>query len=72
MGEHDGDNGLRETIVTFLGEWQLGAILLVGSTIVGFVFGAIVGSVWSGFFGVVSVVIGSILAFSLFSYLLYG
>ncbi|WP_199896981.1 MULTISPECIES: hypothetical protein [Halarchaeum] len=72
MGKNNGSDGMREKVVAFLAEWQMGAILLLGSAIVGFVFGAVVGAMWSGFLGLVIFFISAILAFSLFSYLLYG
>ncbi|GGM75398.1 uncharacterized membrane protein YoaK (UPF0700 family) [Halarchaeum rubridurum] len=72
MGEKKVSDGMREKVVAFLAEWQMGAILLLGSAIVGFVFGAVVGTMWSGFLGSIVFFISAILAFSLFSYLLYG
>ena len=53
-------------------EWQTGALLVIGSVVVGVILATIGGSV-SGQFGAISgFILGPILAFLAFSYLLYG
>lgn len=62
----------EKDVVTFLEEWQTGAFLILGSAFVGVVFGSALGSAWSGFYGVTGFFVSAVLAFLLFSYVLYG
>ncbi|MFC7113832.1 hypothetical protein ACFQH2_00935 [Natronoarchaeum sp. GCM10025703] len=58
--------------VDLVEEWQTGAFLIFGSTVLGFVLGG-VGAVLGGQIGGVSGFIGgAILGFLLLSYILYG
>jgi len=59
-------------VVAFLEEWQTGVLFVLGSALVGVVFGGIAGSTWSGSAGVLGFAAGAAVAFLLFSYLSYG
>lgn len=60
------------TIVDLIEDWQTGAFLLIGSAVVGFLTGGLVGTFADPPFAVLGVFAGAILAFLAFSYLLYG
>ena len=62
----------EQTAVELFKEWQTGAFLLVGSTVVGFVVGSIGGSAVGFQTAVVGLIGGTLLAFLTFSFLLYG
>ncbi|PSQ36973.1 hypothetical protein BRD11_00655 [Halobacteriales archaeon SW_12_69_24] len=62
----------EESTVEFIEEWQRGVFLLFGTAAVGVVTGVLVGSMTSAMLGLLSFLLGAILAFLAMSYGLYG
>lgn len=62
----------EKTVVELVEDWQTGAVYIVGSVLVGSVLGYFLRSQGSDSLGLVGLLVGTILAFLLFSYLRYG
>ena len=62
----------EKTIVDLIEEWQTGFFLLLGAVFVGFCTAVLLASVSSPVGGLAGFAGGAILAFLVFSYLLYG
>ena len=62
----------QQGITELIEDWQTGAFILIGSALVGFVSTSLLNSVGYGNLSGIGFIVGAILAFLSFSYLLYG
>lgn len=62
----------EKNVVGLIEEWQTGAVYIIGSALIGGALGLFLRSQGPDYLGLVGLLVGTILAFLLFSYLRHG